>query len=344
MLNELCGLLGHIDKNVHDDENDGDDYFLRFGDGEYARTKPKPMNNREYYRGTCVLLYIYLFIDLVSSPYIESCDRSLTPIYIYIFICAQRKHNAETMNDSNSENTNDARSRKTLADDAAAAAAPLFKHPFTAIVSGSTGSGKTEWMMRLLRNLDALCGVGRIRAVLYCYGELNERVLELQTLTSGHAESGAITFAIHAGTPSEEFVQTAAARCDSRLLLVLDDLMVGIRQSLLDTVFTRGSHNWGVSVVLVTQHLFAKEMRVARANAHYLVLMRNPAGELQVRTLGAQLFPRRGAYFHEAYTDATREQFSYLVVDMHPTTDDRLRLKTNIYPSERPLVVYVPRQ
>ncbi|KAI3417810.1 hypothetical protein GPALN_012085 [Globodera pallida] len=54
-------------------------------------------------------------------------------------------------------------------------------------------------------------------------------------------------------------------------------------QQFLDTVFTRGSHNWGMSVVLVTQHLFAKELRVARNNSHYLVLMRNPAGALQMR-------------------------------------------------------------
>uniref|UniRef100_A0A183BRD5 ATP-binding protein n=1 Tax=Globodera pallida TaxID=36090 RepID=A0A183BRD5_GLOPA len=58
--------------------------------------------------------------------------------------------------------------------------------------------------------------------------------------------------------------------------------MVGMGQQFLDTVFTRGSHNWGMSVVLVTQHLFAKELRVARNNSHYLVLMRNPAGALQV--------------------------------------------------------------
>ncbi|KAL3100212.1 hypothetical protein niasHS_000222 [Heterodera schachtii] len=113
--------------------------------------------------------------------------------------------------------------------------------------------------------------------------------------------------------------------------MVLDDLMVGMGQQFLDTVFTRGSHNWGVSVVLVTQHLFAKELRVARNNSHYLVLMRNPAGALQVRTLASQLFPTKSNYFTEAYRDATEKQFGYLLIDMHPESPELLRLKTNIY-------------
>uniref|UniRef100_A0A183CQS6 DUF4477 domain-containing protein n=1 Tax=Globodera pallida TaxID=36090 RepID=A0A183CQS6_GLOPA len=44
-------------------------------------------------------------------------------------------------------------------------------------------------------------------------------------------------------------------------------------------------------VVLLTQHMFTRELRIARNNCHYLVLMRNPAGALQVRTLGTQLLP-----------------------------------------------------
>ncbi|KAL3069616.1 hypothetical protein niasHT_036408 [Heterodera trifolii] len=89
-------------------------------------------------------------------------------------------------------------------------------------------------------------------------------------------------------------------------------------QQYLDALFTRGSHNWGVSVILVTQHLFNKELRVSRTNSHYLVLMRNPAGALQIRTIATHLFPSRTAYFMEAYRDACAKNFGYLLVDMHP--------------------------
>lgn len=211
-----------------------------------------------------------------------------------------------------------------------------FKHPFTMIVSGSTGSGKTEWLVRFLNHLEELCA-GVIAQVLYCYGELNERILQLQQIGTRNA----IHYTVHSGAPTEDYVQKMAEESGRTLLVVLDDLMVGISQALLDTLFTRGSHNWGASVILVTQHLFTKELRTARNNSHYLVLMRNPAGELQIRNLATQLFPARARYFMEAYRDATAKQFSYLLVDMHPSTADSMRLKTNIYPGEL-TAVYVP--
>lgn len=204
-----------------------------------------------------------------------------------------------------------------------------FKHPFTMVISGSTGSGKTEWLMRFLRHLDIL--VGEITHVLYCYGELNKNVISLERNGGNGVE-----YIIHNGVPSEEMIQNHAR--GGRLLLVLDDLIVNIKSQFLDTLFTRGSHNWGVSVILVTQHLFNKELKTARNNAHYIVLMRNPAGELQVRNLATQLFPNRTKFFLEAYKDATKEQFSYLVIDMHPSTEDILRLRTHIFPDELSII------
>ncbi|KAL3117523.1 hypothetical protein niasHT_002841 [Heterodera trifolii] len=239
-------------------------------------------------------------------------------------------------------------------------AKPVFVHPFTMCVSGCTGSGKTKWVLRLLANLDALVDPAHIDGVLYCFGEVNEDVLRLQLLesvgsttttttstngakksSSSDGNSGRWVRVCHA-LPDEDGVKRAANECNCRLLLVLDDLMVGMRAPFLDTLFTRGSHNWGVSVVLITQHLFIRELRIARNNAHYLVLLRHPSGALQVRSLGVQLFPGALRHFLEAYDDATTDSFGYLLVDMHPTTRTQMRLKTHIYPGEL-TVVYAPR-
>ncbi|KAL3076977.1 hypothetical protein niasHT_031234 [Heterodera trifolii] len=163
-----------------------------------------------------------------------------------------------------------------------------FRHPFTMIVSGSTGSGN--------------------------YGELNTNILNLQRT----GKIGNVPVTVHSGVLSAEQVRDCAKK--EKLLLILDDLVVGMSQQYLDALFTRGSHNWGVSVILVTQHLFNKELRVSRTNSHYLVLMRNPAGALQIRTIATHLFPSRTAYFMEAYRDACAKNFGYLLVDMHPET------------------------
>lgn len=200
------------------------------------------------------------------------------------------------------------------------------------VVSGGTGSGKTEWLRRFLAHREALI-TPPPEHVLYCYGELNAAVMDLER------QQGVDVFY---GVPDEAHVKQIRKE-HGRLLLVLDDLVVNLRAEYLDTVFTRGSHNWDVSVVLVTQHTFSRDIRTARNNAHYVVLMRNPSGALQVRTLASQLFPGgRGKYFMEAYRDATLRPFSYLIVDMHPQTPDEQRLKTHIYPNET-CIVYVPK-
>ncbi|KAL3120164.1 hypothetical protein niasHT_008918 [Heterodera trifolii] len=189
-----------------------------------------------------------------------------------------------------------------------------FRHPFTMIVSGSTGSGKSEWVMRLLHNLEKMISTP-IERVIYGYGELNTNILNLQRT----GKIGNVPVTVHSGVPSAEQVRDCAKK--EKLLLILDDLVVGMSQQYLDALFTRGSHNWGVSVILVTQHLFNKELRVSRTNSHYLVLMRNPAGALQIRTIATHLFPSRTAYFMEAYRDACAKNFGYLLVDMHPESE-----------------------
>ena len=226
----------------------------------------------------------------------------------------------------------------------------VFRHPFTMIVSGSTGSGKTVWVMRLISNLNSVIENGEnsgalaIDTILYCYGALNSNVMELKRRESLTAGKASIKILTYSGVPNEELIRKEAEP-RRRLLLVLDDLMVSAKSAFLDTLFTLGSHNWGVSVVLVTQHLFSKELRIARNNAHYIVLLRNPAGALQIRNIAHQLFPGKNGHFMEAYTDATARPYSYLLIDMHPNTDQDMRLRSCIFPSEGAYsVIYVPKE
>lgn len=215
-----------------------------------------------------------------------------------------------------------------------------FHHPFTMCVSGSTGSGKSEWVKRFLENVDQLVDGEKIERILYCYGELNPNVLSLQRRGS----IGGLQTIVHSGLPEGNYIRQIANESGGRLLVVLDDLMVGMDGNFLNILFTRGSHNWRTSVILVTQHLFTPQLKIARNNSHYIVLMKNPAGALQIRNLAAQLFPGRVWLLLDAYSDATRENYGYLLIDLHPSTPSNLRLRTNIYPSEGDkTIVYLPK-
>ena len=47
-----------------------------------------------------------------------------------------------------------------------------FKHPFTCIVAGPSGSGKRILVIKLLRNLESLCTESHFKGgIIWCYSE-----------------------------------------------------------------------------------------------------------------------------------------------------------------------------
>ena len=204
----------------------------------------------------------------------------------------------------------------------------LFKHPFNMIVSGASGSGKTRWVRKFLENSRNLI-TKSLDHVIYCYGVFDKELLEFEKFG----------IEIHQGLPTEDYLKIVT----KPLLLILDDLMIDAKSQYLEMLFTRGTHHYDISLVFITQNLFSKEVKIARNNAHYLVIMRNPAGELQIRNLGLQLFPRKLEYFLEAYKSATKVSFGYLLIDIHPSSTEFLRLSTNIFPTEYQ-TIYVPKK
>ncbi len=86
----------------------------------------------------------------------------------------------------------------------------------------------------------------------------------------------------------------------------------------------------------LTQNLFyrGKRTRTISLNAHYIVLFKNVRDITQIANLAKQMYPDNDRFMLEAFRDATMVSYGYLVVDLNPQTDERLRLKINIFPGE----------
>jgi hypothetical protein len=65
-----------------------------------------------------------------------------------------------------------------------------------------------------------------------------------------------------------------------------------------------------------------------------MVLFKNPRDLTQVTVLSRQMFPGCGKFLVEAFRDATKEPYRYLLNDLKPETDDRYRIRTKIFPSD----------
>jgi hypothetical protein len=125
-------------------------------------------------------------------------------------------------------------------------------------------------------------------------------------------------------------------------LIILDDLLNEVYSKDGNVLFTKGSLHRNISVILITQSLFhqGRNARDISLNAKYLILLMNVRDKNQFTYLARQVFPEDSDGLYKAYLDATQRPHGYLVLDLSQDTDDRLRVRTNIFPSEYPPVIY----
>lgn len=200
-----------------------------------------------------------------------------------------------------------------------------WKHPFTCLISGPTGCGKTQFTFRLIENANVIIEPPPEK-IVWCYGVYQESFSKLPKVE------------FHDGLPDISIF-------DGKLktLLVLDDLMHET-DDRVTKIFTKISHHMDVSVLYLTQNLFfgGKQNRTIGLNAHYLVLFRNPRDATQVAHLARQMYPGKSKFLIEAFKDATIKPYSYMLLDLKSDTDDKFRVRTNIFPNEENFV-YVPK-
>lgn len=204
-----------------------------------------------------------------------------------------------------------------------------FKIPFGMVISGPSSSGKTTFLLRLLKERNYLFHPTP-KSVLYCYGQYHKNIPILQQMGIN----------VHRGPPTDEIITSMKKPS----LVILDDLLTIIDEKTLSDLFIKKSHHQNLGVIFLTQNLFEKKIKVARINAQYIVLMSAPNSALQIRNLGVHLFPKRLNYFLKAYKDATFIPYGYLVLDLHPASNPLLRLRTNIFKGDNEKTLYINQQ
>ena len=115
-------------------------------------------------------------------------------------------------------------------------------------------------------------------------------------------------------------------------MVIIDDQMQNIDYNLVN-IFTIYSHHLKVTCLLLTQSLFLsnKIYRVISLNSNYIVLMKNTRDSSSVSILAKQTHPFRTRFVTDAYLDATRIPYSYLLMDLRQETPEEIRLRGNIF-------------
>lgn len=202
-----------------------------------------------------------------------------------------------------------------------------LKAPFTAVISGPTGCGKTQLLFRLISDSVNVCNKPP-HEVIYCYGAWQEAFDNVSGVT------------FHEGMID---ISTDIPNDNLHRWLIIDDLMSDdSSMKHINDIFTKGSHHRNISVFFVLQNLFYKNVRTISLNAQYFFLFKNPRDGMAVTNLAKQSFPSRIKFVRESFELATEKPYSHLMIDFRQETDSQLRLVSNFASSE--MIVYVPKQ
>ena len=203
-----------------------------------------------------------------------------------------------------------------------------FKAPTTGIISGPTSCGKTTFMKNvILANLiepppDRIYWIYKVSQP-----ELEKSLKHKVQFIRGMPDT----------------ITPLLGKEGFHVCIILDDVLstLGNRDDVLD-LYIVSSHHCNTTVFSLVQNLYFRGSHAVtiRRNRHYHVLFNNPADASEVMSMSRQMFPRNYNFMFNAYLQSTSEPHGYLVVDVHPTTDNAHRLKTDIFdpfPS-----VYIP--
>ena len=213
---------------------------------------------------------------------------------------------------------------------------PCLVWPYSLLLCGPTGCGKTTWIVELLKSHEELC-THMPKKLIWIYGveqpDLFKTIKEIWAPRQCEFVEGF----------PEDLMSRLEKTNDRGSLCIFDDVMNEVSSNAtISKLFTRGRSHLGCSLVLMLQNIFPKgsQSRTISINAQYQVLFRNPRDSLQISILARQLCPLNSKDFLEIYKRATQRPYGYLFCCFTQSCPDEIRYRTNVLPCEYPSIVY----
>ena len=210
-----------------------------------------------------------------------------------------------------------------------------LQNPFRLMLAGSSGCGKTTKTLKLLQNAESVFSDPRcMQNVIYFYKQDQSFFKDFKPYVHKWVNQ----------LPNEELIESLANpyKDSGGSIMILDDFQNNITTDI-ENLFAAGSHHLNISVILIVQNLFYKEIRHVAGNVQYMIVFRNPRAASQFRILAQQLTAGSYKWLLDSFLDATSKPYSYIFIDSHQDSPEVIKYRTNIFADEGEMIVYKKR-
>lgn len=213
-----------------------------------------------------------------------------------------------------------------------------FKHPFNLLITGFSQSGKTSWVRNFLKFIDHLC-THKPKYVILFYKAMQPIYNDM---LAEKLVDKLIDVSVQFPSLDEIYQLIQPYKDTGGSMMLFDDTMSDVTTDF-EQLFCNASHHLNSSIIYLTQNMFYnnKAFRTMSLNSHYITVMKNPRDTQQISILARQFKPNNSNFVIKSYMDATRKNYSYLLLDFTPDSPEIIRVRTDIFPNEAPLKIYL---
>ena len=215
----------------------------------------------------------------------------------------------------------------------------IFKVPSVVNLVGSSGSGKTSLVVQILQRKSQLFQLD-IKGVYYAYAQW-------QDIFSTHEVFKDVKF-IEGLPTAEQLEDIAAEHAGAGHVLIIDDMMdKNVKSELVSDLATCHSHHRKTCLIIQTQNLYPRGpyARNIALNTTHFIFTRNLRDVQQLKYFSSQVFNDKGVQqkFMDIYYDSVdnfmgKIPITYLLVICHPLQHRAIRLLTNCFQDQPPVV------
>ena len=210
-----------------------------------------------------------------------------------------------------------------------------FRFPFSWLVAGGSGCGKTTKVLNFIKHHKQMTNNPTCDNIVYYYNQWQE------AYNSPELKKAGVKWV--QGLPTLEKIKSDTyVSKDTGSIIVIDDFAHVAGKDILE-LFTVYAHHGNCSCIFLSQNLFDKNpvFRQISLNSTYISVFKNPRDKMQINAFAKQIHPTNSKFVIESFLEATKKPFSYMLFDNHQMTPDQLRIRSRILPDEAPMIIWM---